>query len=691
MSRIENHPVLKPEESRKSVSFTFNGNVCEAYEGEMVSSALFANGFKEFSIHKKDNASQGIFCANGQCAQCTVIVDGMPLKSCVTPLRGGMDIRTMKHVPKLPEDDRTISNYEKRIINTDVLVVGGGPSGLTAAVELARHGFRVVIADDKNHLGGKLLLQTHKFFGSEEDCYAGTRGIDIAEKLEDELKTYDNVEIYTESPVVGIYKDQKAGIFVKNREYILVNFEGLVVATGAREKSIVFPGNDLPGVYGAGAFQTLVNRDLIRAADKIMIVGSGNVGLIAAYHALQAGIHVAGIVEIAPDFGGYKVHADKIRRMGVPLYLNTTVLSVDGDEKVERITIAEVDENWNPVLETAKTFSVDTVLVAAGLSSADEFFEMADSFDFHVVKTGDAEEIAEASSAMFGGRIAGLKMARALGEDVVIDDSWYKKAEVLKSMPGEIYPPPSFKITEKFQPKFTCVEEIPCNPCTTVCPKNAIHLREKTGSIMDNPYFDGECVGCGVCVAACPGLAITLVRSTDNGRAEVMLPHEFVPDFSEGDNIEVTDMEGNILDRGEVKKISMNKKYKTWLITVELDENVALKAAGLRVQDAVYTKFFDIPEYDFVPENGIVCRCERITLGECVDFIKKNNVRDINQLKQIRVGMGACGSKTCSVQMPRVFKAAGVDFNEVAEGTNRPLSVEVPMFALINEKRKEEK
>jgi len=148
-----------------------------------------------------------------------------------------------------------------------------------------------------------------------------------------------------------------------------------MVSTGARERSLVFPGNDLPGVFGAGAFQTLVNRDLVKSSNRVLIVGCGNVGLIAAYHALQAGISVVGIIDIASEVTGYKVHADKIKRMGVPIYLNHTILGVTGDGKVEKATIAQVDEDWNPIAETAKTFAVDTVLIAVGLSSADEFFK----------------------------------------------------------------------------------------------------------------------------------------------------------------------------------------------------------------------------------------------------------------------------------------------------------------------------
>lgn len=685
MKRIEKHPVLESSGSRQTVDFTFDGRKLTGYAGEVVSSALFANDIKKFSIHKKGDAPQGIFCANGQCAQCTVIIDGMPLKSCITPLKQGMDIRTIKHLPELPADDAKLKSYEQKIIKADVLVIGGGPSGLTSTIELAKLGLNVVLVDDKEFLGGKLLLQTHKFFGSEEDCYAGTRGIDIGALLEKEVRSYKNVTVFTESSIVGVYKDKKAGIFVKNKSYVLVDFEGIIISAGARERSIVFPGNDLPGVYGAGAFQTLVNRDLIKSSDKVFIVGSGNVGLIGAYHALQAGINVAGIIEIAPEISGYKVHADKIKRMGVPIYLNTTILSAAGRGKVERVTVAKVNETWDPILETAQTFAVDTLLIAAGLSPADEFYETAEDFGFKVLKAGDAEEIAEASSAMFGGKIAGLKMAKILGEDVVIDDTYFKKAEVLKSKPGDILERNKFTLTDKFQPVFTCLQEIPCNPCTTVCPKNAISLKDKTGSILDIPYLSGECIGCGICVAACPGLAITLAKKVDDKSADVVLPHEYNIDFKVGDKITVTDMDGNILEKAAVSKIVYNKKYKTTLVTVRVAIENAEKTAGIRVQDEKEIMPMAEPEFDFVPENGLVCRCERVTLGEVVKFIKENKVRDINQLKQIRVGMGACGSRTCSIFFPKIFKAAGVKFTEVTGGTKRPLSVETPMSALINE------
>ena len=197
MNRVTDHPVLPLPEQRNEVGFRFDGEPMRGFEGEMVSSALLANGIQRFSIHRRGNAPQGIFRANGQCSQCTVIIDGFPLKSCVTRLAEGMDIRTLEHLPALPDDDGPLGTWRQLERTCDVLVVGGGPSGLTATIELAKLGFSVVLVDDKDQLGGKLLLQTHKFFGSIEDCYAGTRGVDIAALLEAEVRSFENVEVLT--------------------------------------------------------------------------------------------------------------------------------------------------------------------------------------------------------------------------------------------------------------------------------------------------------------------------------------------------------------------------------------------------------------------------------------------------------------------------------------------------------------
>jgi len=672
----------------KEVSFTFDGQPLVGREGEMVSSALFANGIRTFSRHIVGDAPQGIFCANGQCAQCTVLIDGLPMKSCITPLREGMEIKTLVHFPELPPDDEVRPAHKPQELSCDVLVVGAGPSGITAAVELADAGYAVILVDDKDHLGGKLVLQTHKFFGSMADCYAGTRGTDIAAILEQEVRQREKITILTESVVAGVFADGKAGVYQPQRErYLLISFKGVVVATGARERSLVFPGNDLPGVFGAGAFQTLVNRDLVRSSERVIIVGCGNVGLIAAYHALQAGITVVGIIDIAAKVSGYKVHADKIKRMGVPIYLSHTLVSVQGQGRVERATIAQVDGNWNPILETAKSFAVDTVLIAVGLSPVDEFYNAGLEAGFPVLKTGDASEIAEASSAMMGGRIAGRQMARLLGSELEIPKEWFDKAEILKRPPGETFPRThTWPREEGWQPIIHCYQEIPCNPCTTVCPHNSIQLTGRTGTIMDLPEFTGKCSGCGMCVLICPGLAITLVRaSAKAGLAEVVLPYEFDHSFQPGDQVVLRNVEGQDLGTGTVLRTRFSRKHRTHLLTLEVPAEAAVQVAGILVQEPQAIEPLPEADYTYLPDHAIVCRCERVSLGEIKRFIQDNDITDLNQLKQIRAAMGACGGKTCLDLLPRVLAQAGVNQEKLHPATYRPLTVEIPMKALANQ------
>ena len=703
MPRITSHPVLSIPEGRKEVAFLFDGKPVTGYEGEPVASSLVALGVAYFSLHRKDRAPQGLFCANGQCSQCTVLIDGIPRKSCVTPLSQGMDVRTLVGLPRLPAVDEALQQAERRTIRTDILVIGGGPSGLSAAQELGKMGFQVVVADDKEKLGGKLVLQTHKFFGSEEDCYAGVRGIDIAEKLEDKLKRLPNVTILRNAPVVAIFKDRKAGIYKDYSSYLLIEFTALVVAAGAREKSILFPGNDLPGVYGAGAFQTLVNRDLIAASKRILIVGSGNVGLIAAYHALQAGIEVAGIVEIMGRINGYKVHADKIRRMGVPIHLNTTILraeasgsaSAEGSDsgagRVACAITAKVDDNYKPIPGTALAYDIDTVLIATGLASCDEFLTQARAYGILAVAAGDSDEIAEASSAMFGGKIAAFTLARMLGKRVELDPAWIPKRDVLKSRPGDSFSRSPVVPGLEWRPVFFCAEEIPCNPCATVCPTSSIRLRPLRGNLLDLPYFDGtKCIGCMSCVAICPGLAVSLVRkvsedSANEAAAEVVLPWEFLAEFPLGTSMDLVDQDGSFIESAPVVARKRNARNNTWLLTFRTSLANASSVAGIRVQGPDVSKGRPVASSACADEEACVCRCERVTLGELVQFIKDNDVRDINQLKTLRVGMGACGAKTCSQLVGRAFRLAGVDPATVEPASLRPLFMEVPMGEIVNE------
>jgi NAD-dependent dihydropyrimidine dehydrogenase PreA subunit/thioredoxin reductase/coenzyme F420-reducing hydrogenase delta subunit/aerobic-type carbon monoxide dehydrogenase small subunit (CoxS/CutS family) len=673
--RLTAHPILPPL-GPADVDFTFNGKPLKARTGEVISSALYAAGISVFGHHHRDSGPQSVFCVNGQCSQCTVVADGRPVKSCMAPVTPGMKVKSIDgSLPVLEDAEPSATTHDVDDVEVQVIVIGGGPAGICAAIELGRLGVGVLIVDDKQELGGKLSLQTHNFFGSVADCYARTRGVDIGHLLADQVAALPTLKVWLDATVVGVYNDGKFGVAGPDG-YRLVTPQTVLVAAGAREKSLSFPGCDLPGVYGAGAFQTLVNRDQVSCAEKLFIIGGGNVGLIGAYHALQAGIDVVGLVEALPRCGGYKVHEDKIRRLGVPVWTRHTVLRVEGKETAEKVVIAAIDDRFKPIPGTERSFEVDTVLIAVGLSPVDELLQKARQYGMKVYSAGDAEEIAEASAAIFSGKITGRRIARDLGMDVPIPSNWESFGELLKHRPTE---PAKFDPKDSFAavlPLIRCVQEIPCDPCIEACPKGLISMEH---SILDLPKFEGSCMGCGECVLACPGLAINLlIQDYDPSGKTVllMLPFEFVNNqIPLGQTVTTTGLVGDVVGQGRVIAVREGATQdRRKLLMLEMPVGDKLKVAGFQIRDP----WPGDPVTDTVEdEDPIVCRCERVRKSEIVREIRAG-VRDMNQLKAVvRSGMGGCGSKTCSGLIQRLFIEEGVPLSEVTLPSQRPLVAEV--------------
>jgi sarcosine oxidase, subunit alpha len=706
-SRLEGHPILTIT-PRADVPFVWDGASCVAKAGEVISSAVMAHGVRSFGRHPKDGSPQGLYCANGQCAQCLVLADGRPMKACMTPVTPGLDVRPLEGLPVLPAADAVAATHEPERREVPVLIVGGGPAGLSAAAELGAHGVPVLLVDDKDRLGGKLVLQTHRFFGSIDAVHAGTRGVVIGERLAREALAFDTTEVWTSSTVLAVFGDGWVGIWRGAASYVLVRPQVLLVAAGSRERGLAFPGNTLPGVLGAGAFQTLLNRDGVRVADRLFVVGGGNVGLITAYHALQAGVEVVGLAEAAAECGGYRVHLDKLVRLGVPVHTSHTVVAASGDGRVEEITLARVDERFRPIAGTERRYACDTVLVAVGLDPVAEFTQQARSAGLRVFAAGDCDQIAEASAAIFAGKIRGREIAGALGADVEgVPAEWSRLADLLRSKPGPVGaerpPPPAHGV----HPVFHCDQAIPCNPCTSVCPQGLIHI--DADDLRGVPRYLGDdatdvCLGCQKCVRICPGLAITLVDGREDAAfPTVSIPFEFGADrVGEGDRVTVVDTHGGALGEVEVVRVRGVPRARsvprassapsvrsggpdgTLLVQVRAPESWAARIAGVRVQAETVGEpmAMGAPAADALPDEAVVCRCERVTAGELRTLIRVGH-RDVNEIKAIaRAEMGACGAKTCAPLIERLFRDEGVAPADVTPGVRRPPFVEVPLGVL---------
>lgn len=319
------------------------------------------------------------------------------------------------------------------IYNTLVAVVGAGPAGLSAALEIAKAGGKVMVFDENDRPGGQLFKQIHKFFGSSHHG-AGVRGFRLGEQLLSECIA-NGVEIFLDTVVYGLFPDNRLGI-VREDICHTVNADKILVAAGATERSLAFPGWTLPGVMGAGAAQTMININRVLPGKKFLMVGSGNVGLIVSYQILQAGGEVAGIIEARPNIGGYEVHVGKIQRKGVPIFTSYTVKEARGNGQVEEGVIIRVGPGFEPIEGTEISLSVDTICLAVGLNPSVELLKMGDCkleyipplggfVPLHnenmettvpgIYVAGDVSGIEEASTAMEEGRLAGVSMAYSLG------------------------------------------------------------------------------------------------------------------------------------------------------------------------------------------------------------------------------------------------------------------------------------
>lgn len=523
----------------------------------------------------------------------------------------------------------------------ELAVIGAGPAGLSAAVEAAKAGMQVCVFDENARPGGQLFKQIHKFFGSKEHK-AKIRGFRIGEELLKEAEEA-GVEVMLNSTVLGIFDCKELSVMHGDiiRHY---KADNILIATGAMENTIPFEGWTLPGVMGAGAAQTLMNLHGVKAGNRVLMLGSGNVGLVVGYQLLQAGIEVAAVVDAAPRVGGYGVHAAKLSRTGVPFYLSHTVVKAEGNGKVEKVTIAEVDSHFTPIEGTEKTFDVDTICLAVGLSPMAQLAKMAgcvmkdkgglvpviDAYGETsipgIFAAGDVAGIEEASSAMITGRIAGAAAAHKAGW--IGDDAFEAEVKALRASLQQLHEgmfspankgrtdlketdeglPVSQSLLKKgymaddeislypgaaagkkkgLHPVIECSQNIPCNPCQDACRFGCIKVGER---ITNLPAVDPEskCVGCGMCVASCSGQAIFLIdEAYEEGMAAITLPYEFWPLPEAGDKGTALGRNGQPVCEAEVISVKTSPAMDcTALLSMKVPSEFVNKARFFKKEEA---------------------------------------------------------------------------------------------------------
>lgn len=518
-----------------------------------------------------------------------------------------------------------------KIERYDMIVVGAGPAGLSAAIEAAKKGLKAIVFDENSRPGGQLFKQIHKFFGSKEHK-AKVRGFVIGEELLAEASEY-GVEVVLNATVVGLYPQKEVTVKI-GEEVKHYKGDAVLIATGASENMVNFEGWTKPGVIGAGAAQTMMNLHHIKPGNKILMLGSGNVGLVVSYQLMQAGCEVVALADAAPRVGGYGVHAAKVARCGVPFYLSHTIVRVEGDDYVTGVVIGEVGPDWKIIPGTEKHFDVDTVCLAVGLSPMSQLLKqagvrMADTKGGHVpvcdedgatsvpgiYAAGDVSGIEEASSAMIEGRMAGAAIACYLGY-MEEDEKKARIAELEAQLDtlrqGMFAPENRGKLVEKtdegievsmnllkngfvaddeierfpgvthqkgIHPVIECTQNIPCNPCQDACKMGCIMIGKNITSL---PAIDTQkkCIGCGMCVASCSGQSIFLIEEdVEPGYGEVTMPYEFFPIPQVGDKGKALGRNGKYVCDALVTKVRTAPVFDhTNLLTIKVPNDMLMKA-----------------------------------------------------------------------------------------------------------------
>ena len=265
------------------------------------------------------------------------------------------------------------------IRNKQVIIIGGGPGGLAAAAELKRNGIGDILILEREHsLGGILRQCIHDGFGLTR--FGETlSGPEYAARFIDEIKAM-GIEYVTDATVIGLTADKK--VTAATRDGLLIyQAKAVILAMGCRERTrgaLSIPGERPSGVFTAGVAQTYINLKNKMVGRHVIILGSGDIGMIMARRMTLEGARVEAVFEIQPYPSGLPRNIEQcLNDYDIPLYLSRTVTKIKGHDRLEAVEVSQVDENLKPIPGTEKEYACDTLILSVGLIPENELSLMA--------------------------------------------------------------------------------------------------------------------------------------------------------------------------------------------------------------------------------------------------------------------------------------------------------------------------